>query len=144
MPRANARHYARKHGPDAVADPAIRDMLWKRAVDGKLSCAVAFDVAKQLGVSPEAVGRTADLVELRLVKCQLGLFGYGSRKTIIKPATSVPPALAKAIREGLVNGRLPCHSAWEIAKALEIHKTKVSAACNALGVKIGPCQLGAF
>ena len=139
-----AGHYSQKHAPGAVVAPVIRDALLKRAVEGKLPCAVAFDVVKHLGVAPEDVGRTADLIELRLVKCQLGLFGYGPRKTIVKPAASVTPAFEKAIREALMNDRLPCKRAWEIAETLGIHKMKVSAACNALGIKIRPCQLGAF
>jgi hypothetical protein len=137
-------HYSQKHAPGAVVNPLIRDTLFKSGVEAKLPCAVAFDVAKQLDVAPEDVGRTADLMELRLVKCQLGLFGYGAKKTIVKPAASVSPALEKTIREALVNDRLPCKRAWEIAKRLGIHKMKVSAACNALGIRIRPCQLGAF
>ena len=137
-------HYGQKHAPGTVADPVIRDALLRSAIRGTLACAVAFDVAKQLGVTPEDIGRTADLMELRLLKCQLGLFGYGPTKTIVKPAVSVPPALEKAIRQALVNDRLPCKRAWEIAEALGIHKMKISAACNALGIKIRPCQLGAF
>jgi len=137
-------HYGQKHAPGAVVDPVIRDALLKSAIRGTLACAVAFDVAKHLGVAPEDIGRTADLMELRLVKCQLGLFGYGPTKTIVKPAASVSPALEKAIRQALMNDRLPCKRAWEIAETLGIHKMNVSAACNALGIKIRPCQLGAF
>jgi hypothetical protein len=144
MTHVDAGHYARKHGPGAIANPVVRDALLKRVVNGKLPCAIAFDVARRLGVPADAVGRIADLMELRLVKCQLGLFGYGPRKSIIKPATSVPLALEKAIRDALLNDRLPCDSAWEIAKSFGIHKMKVSAACDALEIKIRPCQLGAF
>jgi hypothetical protein len=140
----DAGHYARKHGPDAVANEVIRKVLLKRAVDREVACAVAFSVAKRLGVATAAVGRTADLMELRLVKCQLGLFGYRPKKSIIKPATSVSSPLVNAIRNSLVNERLPCKSAWEIAEVFGIHKMKVSAACDALGIKIRPCQLGAF
>ncbi len=81
---------------------------------------------------------------IRLVKCQIGLFGYRPKKCIVKPAKSVPSELEKAILAGLVNDRLSCKCAWEIAHQLGIHKMKVSAACDALGIKIGPCQLGAF
>lgn len=137
-------HYRQKHRPGAVVDPVIRDALFKNAVEGKLPCGIAFDVAKHLGVAPEDVGRTADLMELRLVKCQLGLFGYEPKKSIVKPAASVNPTFEKTIREALVNDRLPCKRAWEIAERLGMHKMKVSAACDALGIRIRPCQLGAF
>ena len=144
MTHADAGHYARKHGPDAVADPVIREALLKRAVAGKLPCAVAFEVVKRLNVSPAAVGRTADLMELRLVKCQLGLFGHARPKGIAEPAASVTLLLEKAIRQALVNDRLPCEIAWKIAETFRIHKREVGAACDALGIKIRPCQLGAF
>jgi len=144
MTHEAAGHYRQKHAPGAVVDPVIRDALLKSAIRGTLPCAVAFEAAKHLGVGPEDIGRTADLLELRLVKCQLGLFGYGQKKTIVKPAASVNPAFEKAIREALVDDRLPCKRAWEIAEKLGIHKMKVSAACNALGIKMRSCQLGAF
>lgn len=130
--------------PDAVVDPLLQDALLKRAAGGKLPCAVAFDVAMRLGVLPDAIGRAADLLEVRLVKCQLGLFGYRPKKSIVKPAESVVPELEKAVLAGLVNNRLPCKSAWDIARKFGIHKMKVSAACDAMKIKIRPCQLGAF
>jgi hypothetical protein len=140
----DAGRYARKHGKGAVMDPMIQGALLKRAPHGTLSCAIAFDVAKLVGVPPEAVGRTADLMELRLVKCQLGLFGYRPKKSIVKPPASVGPALKKAISEAIVGDRLACEHAWEVAQTLGIHKMKVSAACDYMKIKIRPCQLGAF
>ena len=132
------------NGPDTVVDPLLRDALLKHAAGGRLPCAVAFDIAKRLAVLPDAIGLAADLMEVRLVKCQLGLFGYRPKKSIVKPAVSVAPELQKAILAGLVNHRLPCKSAWDIAKGLGLHKMKVSAACDAMKIKIRPCQLGAF
>ena len=45
-------------------------------------------------------------------------------------------ALAKKI--------LTCHQAWSIASRFKVPKMTVSAACEALEIKIKPCQLGAF
>ena len=144
MGRKDAGHYSRKHGPDAAVDDVLKHALLRRASKGELPCAVAFEVAEELAVSPDSVGRVADLLELRLVKCQLGLFGYRPEKSIVKPAASVSTELEKAILTTLINDRLPCHTAWEIARKLGLEKTAVSAACDALGIKIKPCQLGAF
>ncbi len=140
----DARRNVEKHGPGVVLDPVLRDTVLKQASKGELPCAVAFDVAQKLGVLPDAVGQAADLLELQLVKCQLGLFGYRPEKSIVKPAASVSPELERAIFAGLVNDRLPCKTAWDIAEQLGIHKMKVSGACDAMGIKIKPCQLGAF
>jgi len=142
--RFMGRKNDRRHGPGAVVDPVLRDALLNRASEGELPCAVAFEVAKELGMLPESVGEAADLLELRLVKCQLGLFGYRPEKSIVKPAASVSPELEKAILAGLVNDRLPCKTAWDIANEFRIRKMKVSGACDAMGIKIKPCRLGAF
>jgi hypothetical protein len=81
---------------------------------------------------------------IRLVKCQLGLFGYSPEKKIVQAAPAAEPAMETAIREKLENGRLTCRRAWEIAMAFQLPKMAVSAACEALQIKIKPCQLGAF
>lgn len=144
MARKDRSHYAKKHKPSAVVDPMLRDALLKSASKGKLACKVAFDVADRLGVLPDAIGRAADILELRLAKCQLGLFDHPPKKKIVKPADSVPSELKKAISAGLVNERLPCKIAWHIAKQLGIKKMEMGAACDAMGIRIKPCQLGAF
>ena len=144
MSRNERGQFARKHKPDTRIDPSLKSALLRQTTDGELPCAVAFELAKSLDVPPGAVGQAADLLELPLVKCQLGLFGYRPKKKIVKPAKVVAPELKKAILDGSQEDRLPCKTAWEIADALGIHKMKVSAACDALGVKVKPCQLGAF
>jgi hypothetical protein len=119
---------------------AIRD----EAREGELSCAAAFRVAEKLDVTPLAVGKTADTLEVRLVRCQLGLFGYGEQKSVVESAEDVSPELEQAIREGLVEERLPCAVAWDIAVRFKTPKLHVANAAEKLEVRIGPCQLGAF
>jgi 3-deoxy-D-manno-octulosonic-acid transferase len=144
------RHAAERHAKvisrllSEKVHPELRDALLKRSSKGQIPCALAFQVADALGVSPVAVGQAADLLALQLVKCQLGLFGYHPEKKIVKPAAFVGADLEEAILTGLANGRLPCKTAWEISEKQGIHKMKVSAACDAMGIKIKPCQLGAF
>jgi hypothetical protein len=144
MNRQDPEHFAKKHGPDAIPDDAVAQALKQRAVKGTIACAAAFAIAKDLGVSAAVVGLNADLLELRLVKCQLGLFGYSSKKNDEKPLSSVLPEIKKAILENLEDNRLPCDIAWNIARSMKISKLKMGRTCNALEVKIGPCQLGAF
>ncbi len=124
---------------------AIREHLDS---EGMLPCAAAFRIARELDVRPLEVGQAADALGVRLNRCQLGLFGYGpkaeGRHKIVQPAEEVEPGLAQAIRDNLVEGKLPCRAAWEIASAFHIPKMDVSAAAEALGIKIVHCQLGAF
>lgn len=126
--------------PDSAITQEIKVRLRKDA----LACAVAFDIAGKLGCTPGKVGRTADLLHIRLVKCQLGLFGYKPQKKIVDSRMPKEPALGEAIRDGLIDDRLPCKTAWRIAAQFGVPKMTVSSACEALGIKIKPCQLGAF
>lgn len=136
--------YSKKHPEGITSNPEIQTALETRLTEQELPCAVAFEVASDLNVSPDEVGINADLLEIPLVKCQLGLFGYTPKKCIIKAADTVSDDLRAAIEQGLVNGRLPCAAAWKVAKNLGLRKMAVSSACEGLGIKIGPCQLGAF
>jgi hypothetical protein len=137
-------NFTNKHAAGDQPDRIIADKIKIRAKDGCLPCAVAFDIAQEIGGSAAEVGKTLDLLNFRLVKCQLGLFGYGPGKKIVQPADSVAADLKTAIEAALVNGRLPCAGSWEIATRFKLRKMAVSNACEALGVKIKPCQLGAF
>ena len=137
--------YSRKHVHlGATINEAIRRECLNRGLTDKLPCAVAFDISGVLKVPPHEVGQTADLMELHLVKCQLGLFGYAPQKKIVKPLAVVDADLKDAIREGLNENRLPCIAAWRIADIFGVHRLQIAGACEALGVKIAPCQLGAF
>jgi hypothetical protein len=129
--------------------PSISDAIRIALVDGQLPCAKAFAIAKQFGVEPIKVGQEADVLEMRLSKCQLGLFGYGpkaeGKHRRVKLMQNVPTELEKAIRAAVApNGKLTCVAAWRIAKELHLPKQKVSDAAEGLGVRIAPCQLGAF
>ena len=123
---------------------AITAAIQEQAREGMLRCAAAFRIVKELDVAPLAVGETADEMEVRLSRCQLGLFGYGEPKCIVEPAEEVSPELEQAIRKGLVEGRLPCVVAWEIAARFGMPKLHVANAAEKLEVRIRPCQLGAF
>lgn len=125
-------------------DNRIAVAIQEQVREGTLRCAAAFHIAKELNVTPLAVGKAANELEVRLSHCQLGLFGYGEQKSIVEPAEQVSPELELAIREGLVEGRLPCAAAWDIAARLEMPKLHVANAAEKLEIRIRPCQLGAF
>ena len=144
MTRQNGKKFADKHGSDAQIDSRIKDALEQQTQDNEVPCAVAFNVAEELQVSPADVGKTADLLEMELVKCQLGLFGYKPEKKIVQAKAADDPDLEQIIRDSLIDGKLPCKTAWEIASNHDLSKMAVSAICEHLGIKIKPCQLGAF
>lgn len=43
-------------------------------VDGRLPCAIAFRIAKELKVSPRDVGEAANRLSVKICSCQLGCF----------------------------------------------------------------------
>ncbi len=127
-----------------MSDEKIQKIIAEKVKNNDLPCAVAFDISAQLGIAPADIGSYADANKLHLIKCQMGLFGYKPEKKIVKAADVVSPELETAIKAKLVNDRLPCNAAWMLAEKFEINKMEVSGACETLGIKIKPCQLGAF
>ncbi len=144
MAHKDAGNYSAKHGPESNLNREVAQAIEKKAVKGEVACADAAGIAAVLNVPMNEVGVAIDLMEIRISKCQLGLFGYGKEKMTIKPAETVSQELEKAIRDALVNGRLSCAVAWEIAQRFGIPRMSVSSACEAIKIKIKPCQLGAF
>jgi len=140
----DSQDYSRKHPTGEKADSLLAEAVARRAKDGKIACTASFEIASARGVSPSEVGKTIDLANVRLVKCQLGLFGYPPQGKAVKPARNVSPDLEAAIRKRLEEGRLSCAEAWEIAKGLKVKKMDVAGAAEKLGIRIKPCQLGAF
>jgi len=108
---------------------------------------VAEKMSKEFKVPMAEVGINADLLEIQIKECQLGLFGWGDKPghgKDIQPMDSVPAELRSAIEKAVVNGIVSCVAAWRIADQLSVKRKAVSAACDALKLKIRPCQLGAF
>ena len=145
MTHEDSGHYAAKHPPGTqVSEPLREAVKAKLSDDGTIACAVAHDIAQSLNVAPRDVGIAIDLQEGRIVKCQMGLFGYAQGQKMIKAAESVDPQLQQAVQAALVNDRLPCAEAWRLARENNMPKLAVANACETLGVKIKPCQIGAF
>jgi hypothetical protein len=146
MTREKGQKFSDKHGPNAQADPVATDKIQKSAKNEVVTCAAAHRIAEELKLSPAEIGKAIDLLEYEISKCQLGLFGYGqgSEKKVVEPKAPENSQLEEAIREALVDERLSCHDAWSIASRFKIPKMTVSNACEAMEIKIKPCQLGAF
>jgi hypothetical protein len=144
MMREDKGHFSKKHPSDRKISERVGALVKTKVTDGAMACAVAFEIAESLGVPSEEVGFTLDSLEINVVKCQLGLFGYSPAKRLVKPAERVPPDLEKAIRGALVKDRLPCAAAWALAEKRRLKRMEIASACETLGIKIGSCQLGTF
>jgi hypothetical protein len=144
MQLKEGQKFADKHGAGVRVNELIKEKVISQAKNNELACAKAFKIADELNVSAAEVGKTADLLEMKLAKCQLGLFGYKPEKKIVKPKGALNPKLESAVQDSLVEGALSCARAWEIARDFDIPKMAVSAVCERLKIKIRHCQLGAF
>ena len=144
MTREQGPKFSENHGADTEINPAVKQKVEDKSKDNEISCAVAFQIAEEVRTTPIDVGTGIDLLAIRLVKCQLGLFGYGPGKKAVKPKPPQSPDLEEAIRVALAEKKLSCRAAWDIAHRFKVPKMAVSAACEALNIKIKPCQLGAF
>ncbi len=145
MTHKDEGHYAEKHGARANLDQGLAEAIKDHSIGGKLSCVAAFRIAEEMNVKPSEVGQALDLLEMKITKCQLGLFGHEKgKRLVVKPADTVPPDLEKALRAGLLKGRLPCATAWDIAKRFDVPKMEITSTCERLNLRIAQCQLGAF
>ena len=137
-------HFAKKHPPGTTVNEKVKQVVEENLIGGCIDCDTAYSIAEKLGVSPMEIGTAIDLMEGRITKCQLGLFGYGKGKKKIKASKSILPSLRSAIENALKDDVLSCAAIWRIAQEQSIPRLSVANACEMLGVRIRPCQLGAF
>ena len=52
----------------------VIDRVKQEALNGRLPCKRAFDIAEELGVPPRKVGEAADEAGVKITACQLGCF----------------------------------------------------------------------
>ncbi len=145
MSQAKQGHFAEKHNPERRPDTRVSEAVLAASSDTALSCVKAHRICVSLHVTPEETGFTMDYHEIRLVKCQLGLFGYSPENRIVKPAETVSPRLEDEIRKHLEpGGKISCLNLWRIADREGISRLEAARACETLKIKVTACQLGAF
>jgi hypothetical protein len=147
MTHKDAGKYAGKHLPGITPNEQIAKAIREKSRGGALACATGEKISRELQVEISEVGITADLLEVKINKCQLGLFGWGEKPNHgkdIQAADSVSVEMKSALEEAAENGVVTCAALWRIADRLGAKRKAVSAACEALKLKIRACQLGAF
>ncbi len=124
----------------------LRREIERRAIERCLPCVAAFAIAEELGLPLAQVIDAINGADVRIIHCQLGLFGYQTfgDKRFVAPLSRVPDRLATALREGAADGTLPCASAWRIAEREGLPRPVVGSAAEVLGIRIARCQLGCF
>lgn len=143
MGHQDKKNYAEKH-PGKSLDPIISGKISSLTDNTQLTCAAAHRAARDLNLKPLDIGIQADLMEFTITRCQLGLFGYSPQKKNIDPDIEVSKALDDALDQATQEGRISCAQGWEIADAMKIKRLDLGSACEKKGIRIKPCQLGAF
>ncbi len=109
-----------------------------------ITCKEAHQLASEYGIPPKEVGEILDELKVKIVQCQLGLFGYGAKKKDVPFLEKIDEGIQEEIKRRLREGRLRCLDAWEIADGYKVQRKVIGGACDRLGIKIAHCQLGAF
>ena len=143
MTHTDKGKYFEKHPQATKVDDGLKKEINKKVKDSNIACKAAEQIAQKSSKSMGEVGVAIDMLNINIIRCQLGLFGYDGKKKVAA-AADVAPDYAAAITAALVEGRLPCAAAWKIADEFQIKRMDVCAACEKMQIKIKPCQLGAF
>lgn len=144
MTHEDSGHFAAKHPSGTTVDPHIAEAVADNLAHGTITCMAAHEISRALGVPPAQIGVAIDLQEGRIIKCQMGLFGYGQGEKKVKPASHVDTTVRTTIENHAADGCLACRDAWHLAREHGMPKLAMANACESLGIKIKPCQLGAF
>lgn len=142
----DAGHYAGKHPAEAVLNETAAAAVKKRVVNERISCKAAHEAAAEAGVSPAVLGKTLDLLEVRINGCQLGLFGHGGDdhgKADLKLPDNVSE-LKKAVKAKCDDDGVSCYNLWMAAEESGCSKMNAAAVCDELEINIHSCQLGSF
>jgi len=136
--------YFKKHPEGTKVQEDLKQEILKQVKDNNIACRAAEKIAQKTNATLSEIGVGIDLLNFNIVQCQLGLFGFDRNQKRVPAAETVSPDLEAAIRKAMIDNRLSCQAAWEIADRLKIKRLDVCAACENLKIKIKPCQLGAF
>ena len=120
-----------------------------RLKNGLLPCAEAFNLAEELSLPRAEVGRAADVLEVHLTTCQLGLFGYPGKSKYWETTARTEQIVHGALEEAVLATRdktniISCEALLAIAQRFGLPPWQAGFAADRLGVRIKRCQLGAF
>ncbi len=137
--------YIKKIKPvDFSPDKQNCEMVFKGSTGGKIKCATAFKLSEKLGILKSEIGNYADYLDLRLEKCQIGLFGHGEKGKLVKKIDNPDEKIQEQVTMLQADGILSCESVFKIAESLKVSQVSVGSVCQTNGIKIKNCQLGAF
>lgn len=129
-------------------DNTLIERIKDRSHEGEMPCIAAHTAAWETKTPPARIGQLIDQLELRISHCQLGLFGYGPKEEgkskLVRPMQEIDPQIKTHLESRAKEDRISCLAIWDIADKMRIERLIVGNTADAMGLKIAPCQLGAF
>ena len=86
MTHADKGKYAQKHPRETKIEDSLKQEVLKEAKENNVACKAAEEIAGRKAVSSGEVGIALDILNINIIECQLGLFGYSPQKKIVQPA----------------------------------------------------------
>lgn len=137
--------FSKKEKPTGFSpDKKTEEMVRSAAQGGLLACAAAFRLSEKTGLSTREIGTCADYFEIRLVSCQIGLFGNGKKGKAIRPLETVDSAVKETVLAASDKNGIDCEAVFRIADETGLKKRDIGRLCQTIGIKIRNCRLGAF
>ncbi len=117
--------------------------------DGQISCEAAHQVAVRIDAEPVKIGDEANKIEIRITRCQLGLFGFAPKKgmpgyKVVKKLDSPQGIASEAVKKAAADGSASCLELWRIADEQNLTRLDIGNIAETFGIKVSPCQLGCF
>ncbi len=122
----------------------LEDIIKAKTRDGSLPCGVAFNIAKNAGVSKIAVGELADRLGIRISNCQISCFKYDKIIHETFEDAKVNEDILSRLLALKNNDNLTCLNVHDLARELNFTPMAVADVANARNLKIHDCQLGCF
>ena len=145
MSHKDAGNYSKKRSSGDGPGNHVTRRIESLSRNAQITCFDAHGIAEDSKTAPLEIGEAIDLLEIKVIRCQLGLFGHGGkRRNIVSPANVVPNELRDRIMKDVEDNRISCKSLWDIAAERGIAKMEMTATCETLKIKICCCQLGTF
>lgn len=123
-------------------DENIASSIKSAVSNNTITCVNAHSICKKSGITPSEIGIQLDLLGIKIVECQIGLFGPKTNKS--DDDTKIDEKVLNRIKQEQKENRISCLKCWEILKELKLSRKKIGNACDQINIKIKPCQLGAF
>lgn len=144
MPKTRAEIRA-QYPANERPDKAIAAKLEAAAnADKHIACLAAHQIAQELNCPPLKVGQTADLIGVRINRCQLGLFGHKDVEAQPFSKDDISQEMRAAVESVVSDGKIACKPCWRLADQFALSRPQMGTLCDELGLKVSPCQLGAF